>query len=843
MFLTIQDIMTRHARMSGKKTLWLPGTDHAAIATNFVVERQIWETEKKTRQDLGREEFLRRVNEYVEKTRGQIGQQIRKMGSSCDWSREKYTFSPELSLAVRTVFKKMFDAGLIYRGSRIVNWCPRCATTLADDEVQYKTVPGTMYYIRYPLATGKGGVVVATARPDTMLGDTAVAVNPKDARYKKLIGQTLMLPLLNRELPVIADEHVDQKFGTGAMKVTPGHDQHDFEIGQKHKLPIISIFGEDGKITDEAAADYGFEGYAGLTSEAATKKIVDELTTGGFIEKTENIEHSVGHCYRCSTIVEPIISKQWFIGVNSKLKIQSSKFRKQINLKNEEASLKDIATAAVKSGAIKIVPERFTKIYLHWMENLRDWNISRQIWYGHQIPVWYCQSCEEVVVSVETPTECPKCKSDLLTADPDTLDTWFSSSLWTFSTLGWPAETADLKTFHPTTILETGYDILFFWVARMVIMTGFALEDVPFRTVYLNGLVRDITGKKMSKSLRNVLNPLEVIEKFGTDAVRLSMVLGSTPGNDLKISDQKIEASRNFVNKLWNISRFILSSLPSPGDGEGLRERSPEPKSLADQWILAELDHLISQVDKYFQTYQYGQAGEALLDFTWNKFADWYLEIAKIEKGKEQILGHILQTILKLWHPFIPFVTEHIWSNVSDELLMIQKYPSPVLPLAKGEMKRGSDFKDLQDLITGLRNLRSEYRQPPAEIFAAYIESAPEWLREHLPIVEKLARVRVNFDKVPRDKKMPYFLWPAQGGQASSKAYLIIPHFDAAKEAALTEKDVKAVAALVAKLETQLSKKDFLKKAPAEIVEKLKADAAAATDRQKKLTEKLAALK
>ena len=870
MFLTIQDIMTRFARMSGKKTLWLPGTDHAAIATNFVVERQIWETEKKTRKDLGREEFLRRVDAYVEKTRGTIGSQIRKMGSSCDWSREKYTFSPELSLAVRTVFKKMYDGSLIYRGSRIVNWCPRCGTTLADDEVLHKPLAGTMYYIRYPLAKSKDFLVVATARPDTMLGDTAVAVNPKDPRYKKFVGTTAMLPLLNRELPVIADEHVDMKFGTGAMKVTPGHDQHDFEIAQRHKLDSISLLGEDGKILAESAADYGFESYSGLAADEAREKIVAELTSAGFIEKTEKMEHSVGRCYRCDAVVEPIVSKQWFVNVNGELRIENDEFRKKLKLK-EKTTLREMAMAAVKSGAIKIVPERFTKTYLNWIENLRDWNISRQIWYGHKIPVWYCDDCEEVIVAIEEPAECPKCKSVRLLQDPDTLDTWFSSSLWTFSTLGWPLNSVeraspqrggpnnDLKTYHPTTIMETGYDILFFWVARMVLATGFAVEDIPFQTVYLNGLVRDIGGKKMSKSLRNVLNPLEVIEKFGTDALRLSMVIGTTAGNDLKISEQKIETYRNFVNKLWNISRFILSSQENSPSAPSLTKEGvggvPEPKSLADQWILSELDNLIAAVHKNFAAYQYGQAGEALYDFTWNKFADWYIEISKIRDNKleisdsQQILRYVLQNLLRMWHPFIPFVTEHIWSQFNNDLLMIQQYPSPILPLRKGETKRGyENFSALQDLITGLRNLRSEFRQPPAEIFATYIQPAPQWLTDHLPIVEKLARVRVNSQDSEglserivaasiATKKMPYFLWE------KSKIYLIIPHFDAAKELALTQKDLNAAEAQIAKYQTQLSKKDFLKKAPPQIVEKLKTDAAAAAGRAEKLQEKIKLLK
>ncbi len=1013
MFLTIQDLMTRHARMSGKKTLWLPGTDHAAIATQNVVERELWEKEKKTRHDLGRAELLQRIEKFMQKTRGRIQVQIRKMGSSCDWSREKYTLSPELSLAVRAAFKKMHDAGLIYRGERIVNWCPRCGTTLADDEVEYQEVPGELYYVRYPLVQGQEGITVATARPETILADTAVAVNPNDARYKKFVGKTVMLPLFNRELPVIADSHIDRNYGTGAMKVTPGQDLQDFEIGKRHNLEIINLFTPQGVIDEKEASDHGFEDYAGLTPEEARQKIVAELQGNGFLEKIENITHNVGYCYRCESVVEPIISKQWFVNVNQKFLIQDSSplgviltpersrrgkdpkakrdssadLDRPQNDKSIEASLKQIAIAAVKSGAIKIVPERFTKTYLQWMENLRDWNISRQIWFGHRIPVWYCgeekkettapatkimgfhesvvpqvlegktktyrlrdhgfevgdevvfensqtgtsfgygtitniektavgkvdlqdpahgatyekreelierfklhypdrkvtddtevfiytyefsssvtqqipEGCGEIIVAVDPPTKCPVCGNITLTQDPDTLDTWFSSSLWTFSTLGWPQETLDLKTYHPTTILETGYDILFFWVARMVLMTGFVLEDVPFRTVYLNGLVRDKQGRKMSKSLRNALDPLEVSKKFGTDALRLSLIMGTTPGNDLKISEQKIAGFRNFANKLWNISRFVLSLNPSPRAGEGGR-RSGEGKSLADQWILSELELLIASVNKNFTNYQYGLAAEALYDFTWNKFADWYLEIAKLtlkrhpegaERPKDPdvnnpyaLLTYVLTNLLKLWHPFIPFVTEHIWSQFSEELLMIQEYPLTLFPSPlKRRESGGEGFPKIQSLITGLRNLRAEYRQDPGETFASYLELPKEldWIKEQLPIIEKLACVKINFAKIPADKKMPYFLWSASpAGGENTKVYLIIPDFDPKKEKALAEKELKAVNARIAKLKAQLTKKDFLKKAPAEVVEKIKGDAATAATRATQLKEKINSLR
>ncbi|TSA46362.1 valine--tRNA ligase [bacterium] len=955
MFLTIQDLMARYARMTGKKTLWLPGTDHAAIATNYVVERQIWETEKKTRHEIGREEFLRRVEQFIDNTRGKIQLQVRKMGASCDWSREKYTFSPELSTAVRTVFKRMYDAGLIYRGNRIVNWCPRCGTTLADDEVEYKESNGSLYFIKYPFAKIGGAVVLATTRPETMLADTAVAVHPADLRYKKFIGQTVMLPLLNREIPIVEDDGADPKFGTGVLKITPGHDAHDFEVGQKNNLPIINLFTPEGKIDQREALDYGFDEFSGLSVQEAREKIVKMLSENGFLEKTENFTHNISVCYRCGTIVEPIVSKQWFVNVNSNIKIQSAEFKKLLNLE-DESSLKKIAIAAVKSGAIKIIPKNFEKIYLNWMENLRDWNISRQIWFGHRVPVWYCgeenldeltemgfhesvvpqvesgktktyrirdhhfklnqkfecknsqtgetfgygtitgiekkpvaqidlkdpehgatyekkeelferlklhnpgaeindktevfiysyaftkekpkaQGCGEIIVSIQEPTKCESCGNTSLTQDPDTLDTWFSSSLWTFSTLGWPENTPDLKTYHPTTILETGYDILFFWVARMVLMTGFAIEAVPFRTVYLNGLVRDTLGKKMSKSSRNVINPLDVIPKYGTDALRLSMVLGTTPGNDLKMSEEKIENYRNFTNKLWNIARFILSQIENPK----AKMDDPQPQTLADEWILAEISKLVSDVKKTLDSYQYGLAGDLLMEFTWNKFADWYLEISKLntkDSKSQKILPYVLKILLKLWHPFIPFVTEHIWSFFSDEFLMIQEYPALLAPIPSARKNSTLEFQAIQELITSLRNLRAEYRQDPGKILACYLDVTEDdkLIRSQSAVIEKLARVKLNYGSASGDKKMPSPLW------RGIRVYLIIPNFDPEKESALAQKELKSVQALKEKLSGQLANSGFLEKAPPEVVEKLKSDVEQLAASEEKLQQKIKSL-
>lgn len=827
LFLTLQDIMTRRARMRGRKTLWLPGTDHAAIATQNVVERQILAEEKKTRTDLGREELLKKIDEFVKKTQGRIQQQIRKMGSSCDWSREKFTLSAELSRAVRTAFKQMHDAGLIYRGERMVNWCPRCGTTLADDEVSYKQTRGTMYYLRYPLKDSNDSLVVATNRPETMLGDTGVAVHPSDSRYKKYVGKIIMLPLLNRELPIIADEHIDKQYGTGAMKITPGHDHNDFEIAKKHKLEMIHLYTADGKIDPKEAADHGFSDYAGLTKEDALNRIVQELKEKEFIEKTEDIEHRVGICYRCGTVVEPIVSKQWFVSVNKEFRIENIEFRNKLSL-SEKTTLKDMMTAAVKSGAVSIIPKRFEKIYFEWMKNLRDWTISRQIWYGHRIPVWSCPDCGDTIVAVEVPASCPKCQGANLQQDEDTLDTWFSSGLWTFSTLGWPDETADLKTYHPTTVLETAYDILFFWVARMILMTGFLLGDIPFRTVYLHGLVRDIEGKKMSKSGGNMIDPLDIGAKYGTDALRLALVLGNTPGNDMKFSETKVAAGRNFVNKLWNIARYILSLKEDGKSGA---------RTLADEWILDRLGETVASAGRHLDNFEYGLAAEQLQQFTWDDLADWYLEIAKIEGGKKEILEVLLVNILKLWHPFIPFVTEHIWSQMFDKLLMVDDYPQ-----VSAETKKFANrklFETLRELVTGLRNLRAEYRLSPTPIYASYLEPAKdqEWIKSYLAIIEKLTRTKLNFASVDQNKKMPYFLW------ASTKIYLIVPNFDAKKEMALAEKQLQSAEACVKKISAQVNKTGFLKKAPHEVVEKMKADLASAELTAKNLKAKLKQLK
>ncbi len=717
--LALEDLMVRYHRMKGDDTLWIPGTDHASIATQNKVEKILLETEGKTRQDLGRAEFLKRVEEYVAASRERIRLQIRKLGSSCDWSREAFTLDVPRGLAVAAVFKKMYEDGLIYRGNRLVNWCPRCQSTLSDDEVEYKEEHANFYYLKY------GPFVIATARPETKFLDKVIVVHPKDRRYKKYIGQEMLVPWIEGEVKakILADESVDPKFGTGAMTITPAHDFNDFAIAQRQGLEIVPIIDEQGNLTAAAGS------FAGANAREARGRIIERLQTKGLVEKIDpNYTHNLSVCYRCATPLEPLVSQQWFIDVNKKIPRRGT-------------TLKQLMMEAVKSGKIKITPARFSKVYFYWVNNLRDWCVSRQIWYGHRIPVYYCKrespnfefrisnkilnlkskienlACPPIV-SVERPLQCPRCGNAEPTQDPDTLDTWFSSGLWTFSTLGWPhfapptggasrgtpQSLNDLERFYPTSVLETGYDILFFWVARMILMSTYVLREVPFKKVYLHGLVRDIQGRKMSKSLGNVIDPLEVIPKYGTDALRLALVIGNTPGNDLRLSEEKIAGFRNFTNKLWNISRFILlqvppSPLPSPSPGRGeserhprpLRERdgvrgqTPTPQTPADKWILARLQKVIAQTSRLIEQDKFSLAGEELRAFTWEELADRYLEIAKREKGKEEILAYILETILKLWHPFMPFVTEAIWQQSlargEDNFLMIQSWPKPIKKL------------------------------------------------------------------------------------------------------------------------------------------------------------------
>ncbi|MCB9803145.1 valine--tRNA ligase [Candidatus Nomurabacteria bacterium] len=775
--LAYQDLMIRYQRLRGKKTLWLPGTDHAAIATQTKVEKILAE-KGVDRHSLGREKFLEKVKEYVADSQGTIRNQIRKIGSSCDWSREAYTFSDSLSVAVNEAFVRMYNDGLIYRGYRIVNWCPRCASTLADDEVEYQEQLGKLYYIKY------GPFVVATTRPETKLADTGVAVNPEDTRYQDYLGQVLEIDLAGHKIKVkvFADAQVDSEFGSGVVGVTPAHSAVDYDFAQKNDLEIIKLIDEQGKIMSTGGK------YAGLTVLEAREKFVKDLEAAGQIEKIEDLENNLSICYRCDTPIEPLTSEQWFVAVDKKIP-------------GRDQTLKELAIQAVKNKEIKIVPDRFSKVYYHWMENLHDWCISRQIWWGHQIPVWYSED-QKMIVAISEEDALKKAGGQKIARDPDTLDTWFSSSLWTFSTLGWPEKTKDLDLFHPTSVMETGYDILFFWVARMILMSEYLLESKPFETVYLHGMIRDKEGKKMSKSLGNGIDPIEMIEKFGTDALRLSLIIGSSPGADLRLYEEKIEGYRNFVNKLWNISRFVFSQV-----GEiKITENLPKTETLADAWILAEFNLLIKEVTENLETFKFSLAGEKLYEFTWSKFADWYLEVAKIEKNKDEILLYILPRLLTIWHPFTPFVTEVIWEQFkSDKFLMINQWPKA----DESNQEAQENFKDFIDLVTQIRNIKAENKIPPVEFVDCYLESQVLSSAD-LEVVAKLGRVNLKTEEITGEN---FASFKSRGQIKAAKA--------------MTEKEKEDLEKYIKSLEAKLGNKAFVENAPPEVV----------ADNQKRLEE------
>jgi valyl-tRNA synthetase len=784
--LAIEDLLIRFHRMKGYRALWVPGTDHAAIATQNVVEKNLL---KKgiTRQQLGKEKFLEEVWKFLNETRSVIQHQMRKMGASMDWSREAFTLDEPRKKAVRKMFVDMYDAGLIYRGYRVVNWCPRCHSTLADDEVEYKKEIVKLYWLRY------GPFILATSRPETKLGDTAVAVHPDDKRYKDMVGKKYMIPgvLGDFEIIVVADKAVDKDFGSGAIKVTPAHDFTDYEIAQRHKISMKQIIDEDGKMMANCGK------YAGMTTVEARAEIVKDMEKMGFIDHIEeNYEHNIATCYRCGTAIEPIPSKQWFVAVDKKIKRLGNK------------SLKERALEASSKKDIKFIPERFTKRYSDWMINLHDWCISRQIWFGHDIPVWY--RGEEIYVGIEPP------KGDDWIQDPDTLDTWFSSGMWTFSTLGWPQnykngkKTGDLAKFHPTQVLETGYDILTLWVSRMIIMTIFALDEVPFENVYLHGLVLDKFGKKMSKSKGNGINPIDMIEKFGTDAVRLSLLLGATPGNNVRISEEKIEGFRNFVTKLWNIYRYSIQTDENFVLVEKISEK--DIKSLSDKWIVSELNLLIGEVTKDISTYKFSLAGEKMEKFTWDKFADWYVEIHKIEKN-DAVLGYVLDKILKLWHPFMPFVTEEIYQDIFNgkKILMIEKWPEADKKLIN--KKAVSEFESFEEIITKIRNIRTNYHIAPTQIIDAYGDASNK------EIIEKLARVKIkDISEGSKSLNPKRLLESKKLIKISNLGLDVAGIIDVQKEITNLEKEIKNLENYIAKTEALLGNDNFLKKANADVI-------------------------
>ncbi len=826
---TLEDIMTRWHRMKGEPTLWLPGVDHAGIATQVVVEKMLAK-EGLDRHQLGREKIQARIRQWADGCRQTITQQHQRLGVSCDWSRERFTLDEGPSRAVRTAFVRLYDKGLIYRGERIINWCPRCATALSDLEVEHKDITGHLYYVRYPLAEGGGFITVATTRPETILGDTAVAVNPKDKRFKKMVGKKVILPAVNREIPIIADEAVDPAFGTGAVKITPAHDPVDFEVAQRHNLPLINILNLDATMNENAGP------YTGLDRFACREAILADLEKDGLLVKIEPYSHAVGHCMRCQTVIEPIASKQWFINTKP---------------------LAQPAIKAIMDGRITIIPSRFTKVYLNWMENIRDWCISRQLWWGHRIPVWYCRDCGEMTVAVEEPRVCKHCGSTNIEQDPDVLDTWFSSALWPHSTLGWPDNTEDLRYFYPTTVMETGYDILFFWVARMIMMGLEDTGEIPFRTVYLHGLIRDERGEKMSKIRGNVLNPIDTLEQYGTDALRFAVSTGSSPGNDIKLTADRLEAGRNFANKLWNATRFVVRSIES-----GQADMSIQWDSLPteDRWILSRLNCTVASALNLMEDFQFGEAQKQIYEFLWGEFCDWYIELAKIRlrppageiPSPIPVLVNVLETSLRLLHPYMPFVTEELWQNLKRSLppgqlitesIMMASYPEADEKAFNPESERV--IESIIEIVRSIRNARAQYnvesgRWIEAKIYTGQLAAA---VAPYAEAIETLARARPvtfleNREGSPAgDNNLVFVL---------KEAEVIIPMasmIDLAVETKRLQKEMEQGKAEIARLEARLNDGNFLARAPASVVDKERDKLAVINDKLERLSQQLARLK
>ena len=811
---TLQDILVRWKRMSGYAALWLPGTDHAAIATEAKIVAAMAE-EGLTKEGIGREKFMERAWAWKEKFGGRIVEQLKKLGCSCDWSRERFTMDEGCNKAVREVFVNLYNKGLIYRGERIINWCPHCKTSISDAEVNYEDQAGHFWHLRYPLSDGSGYIELATTRPETLLGDTAVAVHPDDERYKDMIGKTVVLPLVHREIPIVADTYVEMDFGTGVVKITPAHDPNDFEVGLRHNLPVINVMTDDAKIV----ADY--PKYAGMDRYDARKAIVADLEAEGALIKVEDHAHNVGTCYRCGTTVEPKVSTQWFVKMEP---------------------LAGPAIEAVKTGKTKFVPERFDKIYYHWLENIKDWCISRQVWWGHQIPAFYCDECGEMVVTKENGAVCPKCGKPMR-QDEDTLDTWFSSALWPFSTLGWPENTEDLKYFYPTNTLVTGYDIIFFWVIRMMFSGLEHMGEVPFDTVLIHGLVRDAQGRKMSKSLGNGVDPLEEIEKYGADALRFMLATGNAPGNDMRYIEDKVKASRNFANKLWNASRFIMMNLPEDFKLGGI----PANLNVEDKWIISKFNRLAKEVNENLEAFELGVAVAKLYDFIWDVYCDWYIELTKprIAAGGETaetaqaVLVWVMQGMLKLLHPFMPYITEEIWSAVSDSDVpcILSTFPTydEKLDFAVEE----AQFEKIIAAIRGIRNRRAEMNVPPSKKAALHIETAEaEIFEQGRLFFERLASAAeiVIADKVDM---------PDAVTVVTDCARIFIPMdelVDKEKELARLNKEKAAVQKDIDFSSNKLNNAGFVAKAPAQQVEAEKAKLAKAQEKMAKIEQSIAAL-
>ncbi|MFN8401136.1 MAG: valine--tRNA ligase [Anaerolineales bacterium] len=829
MFVSVEDLMIRYHRMKGYSALWVPGTDHAGIATQLMVERELLRKEEVTREELGREKFLERTWEWKKKYGGMITNQIRRLGASCDWDRERFTMDEGLSRAVREAFVRLYEKGMIYRGPRLINWSPGLKTAVSDLEVEYSEEDATLYYFKYMVKDSDEFIPVATIRPETILGDTAVAVHPEDDRFKKFIGKTAIVPMLGREIPIIGDEYVSMEFGTGALKITPAHDPNDYAIAQKHNLPMISMLDKEAKVNENGGK------YQGLDRFEARKQLWADMKEAGLVIKTEPYRTTIPRSQRGGEIVEPMISEQWFVKIES---------------------MANAGLDAVKDGRIKIVPERFEKIYFNWLDNIKDWCISRQLWWGHRIPVWYCPD-GHMTVAREDPTQCATCGSKDIHQDDDVLDTWFSSGLWPFSTLGWPEQTPDLKYFYPTSYMETGYDILFFWVARMI-MSGLEYTGVaPFHTVYLHGLIRDEHGQKMSKTKGNVIDPLTVMDELGTDALRFTLLVGATPGNDMNLSVKKVEANRNFANKVWNAGRFVISAINSLQPGS-----EPGDYTLADSWIWARLQTLIRDVERQFQNFQYGQAGQQIYDFLWADFADWYVEVAKLELAEggtraaraAHTLARVFDMTLRLLHPFTPFVTEEIWGHLRTalresplaelyktqrEALIVARWPEPREPEG-WEAEKTADFELIQEIVRAIRNLRAEKSVAPSKKIAASISAGTkaDLLNQQSRVIATLAGLdptQLEIVSSLKDK-------PADSAAlvvGSVEIYLPLAGMvDLASEKTRLEKELKEAESHIQRLENLLNG-DFAQKAPPALVQKEKDKLAAYKDTAEKIKAQL----
>ena len=789
---TLQDILIRFRRMQGRAALWLPGTDHASIATEAKIVAAMAE-EGITKDDIGREKFLERAWEWKRKYGGRIVEQLKKLGSSCDWDRERFTLDEGCNKAVNEVFVRLYEKGLIYRGEKIINWCPHCLTSISDAEVEYEDQAGHFWHIRYPFADGSGYMNIATTRPETLLGDTALAVNPNDERYKDVVGKKVILPLVHREIPVVADDYVEMDFGTGVVKITPAHDPNDFEVGLRHDLPVINVMTDDAHIVDD------YPKYAGMDRYEARKAIVADLEAEGALIKVEDYSHNVGVCYRCHTTVEPRVSKQWFVKMEP---------------------LAKPAIKAVREGEVKFVPERFDKIYFNWMENIKDWCISRQLWWGHRIPAWYCADCGETIVAKEEPHKCPKCGGEHLNRDEDTLDTWFSSALWPFSTLGWPDNTDDLKYFYPTNTLVTGYDIIFFWVARMIFSGIEYTGQVPFNTVLIHGIVRDAQGRKMSKSLGNGVDPLLEIEKYGADALRFSLATGNSPGNDMRYIPERVESSRNFANKLWNASRFILMNLPDEQPAPYL----PDDLALEDKWMLSKYNKLVKDVTDNLDRFEIGIAVQKLYDFIWDVFCDWYIELCKVRLNSDDadaattaraVLVYVMSGMLQLLHPFMPFITEEIWQSLphDGDSIMVSKWPeyNESLDFADEE----AEFERIVKAIRAVRVRRNEMNVPPSRKAKITVETAyADTFKAGSVFFTRLAYASEIAINEPMDD-------PSAVSIITDDAKIYIPLgdlIDFEAERARLNKERDALLKDIAFVENKLNNPGFVSKAPEKVV-------------------------